>query len=171
MAKSTTLKLILAGIFASFFLARLLPGLFPRVPTLSAVLLYNVLVKSAMTRAVFSSGDVNYHGIARIVRVYLNIALVFALLYAELWLASPGALSGIRVGEKDVTSKLVDLSFTSLTTIGDSDVCPTPPVARSLTDLETITSQLFPAIMLSRLVGLKFRANAVSASGGSDLPS
>ena len=154
IAKSTGLRLILAGTSAVILFARLLPDPLPRITTLSAVLLYNVLVTGAMVRAVFAPGEVNYHRIAGAVFIYLNISLVFALLYAELRLASPGALSGIPWGAKDVASKLIHLSFASLTTIGDTDIRPNSPVARSLTDLETITGQLFPAILLSRLVGL-----------------
>lgn len=154
IAKSAMLRAVLAGTFASILLARLLPDPLPRVVTLSAVLIYNVLVTGAMVRAVFGSGNVNHHRIAGAVFVYLNVALVFALLYAELRLASPRALSGIPAGATDVASKLIHFSFTSLTTIGDSDIHPSSPVARSLTDLETITGQLFPAILLSRLVGL-----------------
>ena len=64
IAKSTMLRLVLAGTFAAILLGRLLPSPFPRVTTLSAVLLYNVLVTGAMVRAVFGPGDVNHHRIA-----------------------------------------------------------------------------------------------------------
>ena len=41
-----------------------------------------------------------------------------------------------------------------MTTVGDGKAMPHSPFARSLADLETVIGQLFPAILLSRLVGL-----------------
>ena len=45
-------------------------------------------------------------------------------------------------------------SFVTLTTVGYGDVTPVDPVARSLAVAEALTGQLYPAILLARLVSL-----------------
>jgi hypothetical protein len=154
LAKSRWLRVVLATSFGLTLVARFLPGLLPQTITLAMAFAYNLLVTVAMAVAVFGPGDVNHHRIAGAVFIYLNVALLFALAYAGLMLIIPDALSGFPNSGPARASQLIHFSFTTMTAIGDNNVSPHSPFARSLTDLETITGQLFPAILLSRLVGL-----------------
>ena len=43
----------------------------------------------------------------------------------------------------------------TLTTVGYVDITPLHPIARSLAMLEALTGQLYPAILLARLVSLE----------------
>lgn len=45
-------------------------------------------------------------------------------------------------------------SVTTLTTVGYGDIYPVNPIARSLSNLEGIVGQLYPAIILARIVTL-----------------
>ncbi len=45
-------------------------------------------------------------------------------------------------------------SLTTLTSVGYGDITPAQPIARSLCNLESICGQLYPAILLARLVSL-----------------
>jgi hypothetical protein len=154
IAKSTWFRLGLAASFALTLLARFLPGLLPHITTLSMAFVYNFLVTVATARAVFGPGTVNHHRIAGAVFVYLNLALLFALAYGVLRAISPMAISGLPDPSQGQLSELIHLSVTSLTGLGDPPVRPDSAVARSLMDLEAMIGQLFPAIVLSRLVGL-----------------
>jgi hypothetical protein len=49
---------------------------------------------------------------------------------------------------------LIYFSFVTLTTVGYGDVTPVHPLARSLALMEGLTGQLYPAILLARLVTL-----------------
>ncbi|WP_428376635.1 hypothetical protein [Lichenicoccus sp.] len=60
------------------------------------VFAYNLLVTAAMARAVFGPGEVNHHRIAGAIFIYLNLGLLFAVAYAGLQLAVPGAFSGLH---------------------------------------------------------------------------
>jgi len=151
-ANSTWARLVLAVSFGLTLLGRLLPGILPQITSVAMSLFYNALVIAVVARAVFGRGRVNAHRIAGAVFIYLNVALLFALLYNALSIIDPNALSGLPVAGR--FSELVHLSITTLTTIGDKQVSPQSSFARSLMDLETIIGQLFPAILLSRLVGL-----------------
>ena len=51
-------------------------------------------------------------------------------------------------------SVLLYFSFTTLTTLGVGDILPIHPIARSLTTLEALVGQLYPAVLLARLVTL-----------------
>lgn len=51
-------------------------------------------------------------------------------------------------------SDLIYFSFTTLTTVGYGDIVPVDPVARSLSNIEAILGQLYPATLLARLVSL-----------------
>ena len=153
VTRSPWLRVALAASFAFTLLARLLPGVMSQTITLGMVFAYNVLVTGTMARAVFGPGYVNHHRIAGAIFVYLNVALLFAVAFSLLILFSPDAFSGFPKGPGRA-SEVVHLSFATLTSIGDANVVPASPFARSLADLETVVGQLFPAVLLSRLVGL-----------------
>lgn len=154
LAKSAPLRLALATSFGLALLSRLLPGLLPHAITLGMAFAYNLLVTAAMARAVFGAGDVNHHRIAGAVFVYLNLALLFAIAYAGLALLAPHAITGLSPRPSAHAAELLHFSVTRLTSIGDGSVTARSPLAASLSDAETVIGQLFPAILLSRLVGL-----------------
>lgn len=52
-------------------------------------------------------------------------------------------------------SDLIYFSFSMLTTVGYGDIVPVHPIARSLSSVEAIIGQLYPATLLARLVTLE----------------
>ncbi len=154
LARSTWLRIALAASFGLTLLARFLPGVMPQTTTLSMALLYNCLVTGAMVRAVFGPGEVNHHRIAGAIFIYLNVVVLFALSYSILMLFVPDAISSLSANMPYRASQIIHFSFTTMTAMGDGNAAPHSPFARSLADLETVIGQLFPAILLSRLVGL-----------------
>ena len=162
LARSPWLRVALAASFGLTLLARFLPGLLPQTITLAMAFLYNVLVTGAMVRAVFGPGDVNHHRIAGAVFVYLNVVVLFAIAYSILILFVPDAIDTMSASMPYRTSQLIHFSFATMTTVGDGNAMPHSPFARSLADLETVIGQLFPAILLSRLVGLHLSRSAGS---------
>jgi hypothetical protein len=154
VAKSTWLRVALAASFGVIVVTRFVPGLLPRATTLSLGFFYNFLVTAVMCRAVFGPGEVNHHRIAGAIFIYLNIVLLFAVAFTGLYLFTPDAFNGLSAGASLRLSDAVHFSFTTLTAIGDGPVSPASPFAKSLEDLEAIIGHLFPAVLLSRLVGL-----------------
>jgi hypothetical protein len=49
-------------------------------------------------------------------------------------------------------------SFVTLTTIGYGDILPLAPAARGLATMEGLIGQLYPAILIARLVSLQLHA-------------
>jgi len=101
----------------------------------------------------FRAGPVNVHRIQGAVAAYLLLGLAWALAYELVALGAAGAFSGTGLGGA-VRPDFIYFSFVTLTTVGYGDVTPVDPVARSLAVAEALTGQLYPAILLARLVSL-----------------
>lgn len=110
-----------------------------------------------MLVAVFKEGEVNVHRVQGAIAVYLLLGLAWGELYHALSIASPKAFSlAPTVGSDPGTWTYY--SFVTLTTVGYGDVTPVAPAARMLAVLEALTGQLYPAILLARLVTLEVSA-------------
>jgi len=106
-----------------------------------------------VARQVFAAGHVTYHRIVGAILLYFLISIIFVALFAIVGQANPKAFSGIAVDDNAaLASNLIYFSFVTLTSTGYGDVVPLHPIARSLCNLESIIGQLYPAILLARLV-------------------
>jgi hypothetical protein len=107
-------------------------------------------------RAVFGAGRITYHRVIGAILLYLTIGIVFVALYTLVGALAPGSFEGISVHDRvSLPPDLVYFSFTTLTTLGYGDILPVHPFARSLSNLEAIVGQLYPATLLARLVSLE----------------
>ena len=111
--------------------------------------------------AVFAPGRVTLHRIQGAVVLYLCIALSFAALYEILLALNPASISGATVrGDYLVLGRnLVYYSLATITSTGYGDIVPVLPLARSLSNLEAVIGQLFPATLLARIVTLEMQAS------------
>jgi hypothetical protein len=121
----------------------------------TAWLLIALVIIWTVGRAVFEPGRITYHRVTGAILLYLTIGLVFVALYSLVGAVSPTAFNGLTVAARvSLPSDLVYFSFTTLTTVGYGDILPVHPVARSLSNIEAIVGQLYPATLLARLVSL-----------------
>ena len=76
----------------------------------------------------------------------------FAALYEILTELIPNAISGVTPHRNYVVwgRGLVYYSLSTLTSTGYGDIIPKHPLARSLSNLESVIGQLFPATLLAR---------------------
>jgi voltage-gated potassium channel Kch len=129
---------------------------------LSGAVAFGILVFLVLNR-VFRAGPITVQRIEGAVAVYLLFGLVWAEVYQFVELLNPGAFqipSG-AAGASDRFSSLLYFSFITLTTLGYGDIVPVHPVARSLAMLEALTGQLYPAILIARLVSME-----IASKGG-----
>jgi hypothetical protein len=108
---------------------------------------------------VFREGPITAQRIEGAVAIYLLLGLGWAFAYTLVAIARPDAFAfpagtGGALG-KDPTWRFVYFSFVTLTTVGYGDITAAHPVARSLVLCEALVGQLFPAILLARLVSLE----------------
>ena len=113
LAKSVRLRLALVTSSGLTLIARLLIGLLPQAITLAMSFTYSLLVSAAMTQAVFGPGDVNHRRIAGAVFVYLNVALLYSIVFAALVIGVPATLSGMSYHQPDKAADLIHFSFSS----------------------------------------------------------
>jgi hypothetical protein len=90
-------------------------------------------------------------------RSSVNIGLIFVALFGFEGLLTPKAFTGLGSlqGTFAITGDLIYFSFVTLTTTGYGDIVPIHPYARSLTNVEAIIGQVYPATLLARLVTLQ----------------
>ncbi len=83
------------------------------------------------------------------------VAWAFAYLYLAVQVIWPGSFTA-AVAPSDARTwvELLFLSFTTLTSVGLSDVAPVMPQARALVMTEMIAGVMYLALVVSRLVGL-----------------
>ena len=105
-----------------------------------------------IVRDIIKTRFVSVHTLLAAMCLYLLIGIIFALLYDAVGAMTPGGYFGSpKLGT--ITNALF-FSFTTLTTVGYGDITPVANTARSLAVLEALLGQLYPAIILARLVSL-----------------
>jgi hypothetical protein len=133
------------------------PTVFTNVfPRGGSILMFGALTW-VVARAVYAPGRVTLHRVQGAVVLYLNFAIIFASAYRLMWDLIPTAFANLSAPESGISQidTMLYFSFTTLTTTGFGDITPVHPFARSLTNLEAIIGQLYPATILARLVTLE----------------
>jgi len=137
---------------------RLLDGLFSAdaaaVGRLGSYAISAALLALIVLFRVFAGGTVNKHRILGAVSGYLLIGVTWATLYSLVDTVNPGAFSQ-SAGSGD-RRDWIYYSFVTLTTVGYGDITPIHSVARTLAILEALIGQLYPAILIARLVSQGF---------------
>jgi Ion channel len=105
-------------------------------------------------RQAFRPGAITSRRIQGSVAVYLLLGLLWAVAYEIVEILAPGSFS-VNARHGATLPQLGYFSFTTLTTLGFGDILPISPAARALVVLEALVGQLFPAILIARLVALE----------------
>jgi hypothetical protein len=122
-------------------------------------LMVGVVTAWVVARAVFGPGKITYHRVIGSILLYLAIGFAFVALYTLVSVLAPGSFTGLKVHDGvSLPPDLVYFSFATLTTVGYGDVAPLHPFARSLSSLEAIVGQLYPATLVARMVSLELRS-------------
>ena len=119
---------------------------------------------------VYKDGPVTAHRIRGAIAAYLLISVLFAKAYLLINYLLPDAFNTALtvpalLGERG--QAFYYFSIITLTTVGYGDITPVAPIARSLAMGEAIIGQLYPAILIARLVTLEMETRR-SAKGGND---
>jgi hypothetical protein len=125
-------------------------GLLPDVREIS-IMLALLTMSTAVAMNVFGQGEVVVDRIVGAIVLYLLIGTVWAQAYWTIAQLSPQAFAGPGMG-RDAAGKWIYFSFATLTTIGSDEIRTVASVARSLAMLEALIGQLYPAVILARLV-------------------
>ncbi len=123
----------------------------------SLSLLMLLLLTGLVLEHVFREGPITGDRIRGAIVAYMLLGLVWAFAYMLVEHAWPGALNlgPAGPGRPYAKQSLAYFSFITLTTVGYGDLTPVHPVARALAIAEALVGQLYPAILIGRLVSLQ----------------
>jgi voltage-gated potassium channel Kch len=113
---------------------------------------------SLVLAEVLGEGPITSRRIQGAIAAYLLVALTFAAAFTLIDLNASDAFAGSALPagmSRDPLQRFAYFSFITLTTVGYGDVVPQAPLARSLAILEALIGQLFPSILLARLVSME----------------
>jgi hypothetical protein len=111
-------------------------------------------VSYAMIRYLFNDDQVTRDELFATGAAFTVVAWGFAYLYAAAQVFWPGSFIGAGGTGDRSWFDLLFLSFTTLTSVGLSDIVPVLPNARSLVMVEQVAGVLYIALVVARLVGL-----------------
>jgi hypothetical protein len=107
---------------------------------------------------VYREGPVTSHRVRGAVAAYLLLAVCFSFVYALTEYVHPGSFTlplGRGEGIQTGSASFLYFSVVTLTTVGFGDIAAVHPVARSLVMVEALVGQLYPAILIARIVTLQ----------------
>jgi hypothetical protein len=139
------------GVLLAFPSVRL--RLLDAMVSLLAILVLTVIVLAR----VFQKGPITLYRVQGAVAAYLLLGLAWTMAYELSLLVSPDAIrfpegSGAVLLQ---VPRLLYFSFVTLTTVGYGDIVPVHPAVRSLAMTEALVGQLYPAVLIARLVSLE----------------
>jgi hypothetical protein len=108
-------------------------------------------------KQVFREGPITTQRIQGAIAAYLLTAMIFGAAYTWISVHVPVAFHvshALAVVDAPM-QRFLYFSLTTLTTVGYGDITPIEPFACSLAMLEALIGQLFPAILLARLVSME----------------
>ncbi|MGZ5403871.1 MAG: ion channel [Nocardioides sp.] len=111
-------------------------------------------VSYGMIRYLFHDDRVTRDELYATGAAFTVVAWGFAYVYLAVSILSPNSFTGIGETDEQTWFLLLYLSFTTLTSLGLSDVVPVLPHARSVVMVEMVAGVLYVALVVARLVGL-----------------
>ena len=121
-------------------------------------------VSYAMIRYLFHDDRVTRDELFATGAAFTVVAWAFAYVYAAVQVLDPGSFVNYDGGGDLPWFELLYLSFTTLTSVGLSDVIPVLDHARSFVMVEQLAGVLYVALVIARLVGLTARGRRVGDS-------
>ncbi|MDH7460305.1 ion channel [Chitinophagaceae bacterium 26-R-25] len=154
--KNYLLKVFGAALLVLFILGAIFSSPTLTVTNDTLLILYSMMLSWVVLLRTFSAGAVTIHRVFGAVVVYLLIGFIFALMYETVYFVDDDtAFKGLSLAER---KEFMYFSLTTLTTVGYGDIIPLLPFSRSLANMEALIGQLYPAILIARLVSMEIDA-------------
>jgi len=119
-------------------------------------LTFTAIVTGVTLVQVIRAGPINVRRIEGAVAAYLLVAYAWALAFQLVELSDASSFSFPATAvPQTLRFRLLYFSVTTLASVSYGDITPLAPVARSLAALEAVIGQLFPVLLLARLVAME----------------
>lgn len=122
------------------------------------MILFLAYIIYVIGRDVFKAKRVTTDQILGGISVYLLLGLSWALAYLSVVMTDPDAIAFTSPLDElpgHRMAVLIYYSFVTMTTLGFGDILPISNLARTLTWAEAVTGQLYIAVTMAKLVGLR----------------
>jgi len=131
------------------------------ITSLCLASLFECLLAYFILLRTFAPGHVNLFRVEGSVVVYLLMGVILSSLYTLIYIIEPTAFNFADPPKnfEVAQSRFMYFSFITLTTIGYGDIQPLMPISQSAAMLEGLIGQLFPAILIARLVSQSISEN------------
>jgi hypothetical protein len=105
---------------------------------------------------IFREGPITRQRVQGSITIYLLLGLIWAEAYMLAGLLDAKSFTADLPAERNaVLAHFTYYSFVTLTTVGYGDISPVSLVTRTLANIEGLIGQLFPAILIARLVSME----------------
>jgi hypothetical protein len=163
VAKSPRTTVVVGGVVLTSFALRWLRLWFGGESLVISDALFSALfcliLAVVVLAQVLREGPITFYRIEGAVAFYLLLGMAWAFAYELVALRWPNAFapppSPTTNVKDDPTARFVYFSFVTLTSVGYGDITAVHPFARSLATLEALIGQLFPTLLLARLVAME----------------
>ena len=145
------------GLGVALLVLALVHGVFPSRAALVAAFT-GLIALSALSvvlgvRWLFASARITVRTLLSAVSVYLLIGVTFGMLYVALYLFEPSVFSGVSpAGRSAEIAELMYYSLGALSTSAFGDILPIHPMTRLLANVESVTGQLYMAVLVAILI-------------------
>jgi hypothetical protein len=124
----------------------------------AVAMLYCVALAAYVLSEVFRATEVRRHQIEGAIAAYLLLGVAWSFAYNLVFMIRPESFAfgnAMLQEDPETQGRFLYFSFVTLTTIGYGDITPTIATTEMLSVLEALVGQLFPAILLARLVSME----------------
>jgi hypothetical protein len=126
-----------------------------RLPDEISGLVFLIFVTGVLLWTIISNPSVTADTLAGAVSAYFLVGITFGLAYLLIESVVPGSFKDtIQPGKHFTPADFTFFSFVTLTTVGYGDIVPWGAHARALAIVESVLGIMYPAVLVSRLVGL-----------------
>ena len=130
------------------------------------IFLLSILVVMVVWQ-IFREGPITRQRVQGSITIYLLLGLIWAEAYTlAAHLDAKSFTGNLSTEQNAMLAQFTYYSFVTLTTIGYGDIAPASLVTRALANVEGLIGQLFPAILIARLVSMEVAARQVKDTKG-----
>lgn len=122
-----------------------------------SILAFLMVMTFFVILSVAKSKEITVDSLLGAISGYFLIGLTWSVIYLLIEFFNSGAIHNphVSVSIRDHIQQMVYYSFVTLATIGYGDILPVSDLARTMSWLEAVTGQIYLAVWISQLVGLR----------------